>query len=97
MKKYIFTHRLLFGMIGLIVASGIATMYVFIVPDEVLKTEGIIQFILRYAHSVCWVLLAVASGLWAMAQPKKIVNFVMYAALVMYIFFIVSLMIVKIA
>lgn len=91
MKKYLHSHRVLFGLVGFVVAIGIATAYLFILPEEASKVDGIVGFILRYTHSICWAVLALASGAWALSLPKKIVTFFVYIALGMYIIFITSL------
>lgn len=95
MRSYLEKHRLLYGHIGAIIALIIAVIYFVVIPGEVLKASGMQKLILLYGHSLCWVLLSIASYLWGMKKHKKLTAFFAYSAFVTYIIFIGTLLLTK--
>ena len=93
--SYLEKHRLLYGHIGAIIALIIAVIYIVVIPGEVLEASGIQKLVLIYGHSICWVLLSIASYLWGMKKHRKLTAFFAYSAFVTYIIFIGILMITK--
>lgn len=88
MKKAILKHRKVIGGMGALFAVIIAGVYCFVVPAEAAQAHGVQRYILVYGHSLAWVFLAGASGMWAGAASKKMVVFAAYAALACYAVFI---------
>lgn len=87
MKEYVVSHRKPSGLVGALVALTIAYVYYFVVPAET-SQNAIMQSVLTYGHSLCWLLLANASLLWGFNGSRKWYSYVAYAALVTYIVFI---------
>lgn len=95
MRSYLEKHRLLYGHIGAIIALIIAVIYFVVIPGEVLEASGMQKLVLLYGHSLCWVLLSIASYLWGMKKHRKLTALFAYSALITYIIFIGTLMITK--
>jgi len=95
MRSYLEKHRLLYGRIGAIIALIIAVIYLVVVPGEALESSGVQKLVLLYGHSLCWILLSMASYLWGVKKHKKLSEFFAYSALITYIIFISTLMITK--
>lgn len=97
MKQFIARHQHAFAILGIIAALAIAAVYLFVVPSEAANVTGAAWLVLRYGHSACWVLLALAAGLWLVGVSKKIVTWVSYGALACYALFILTLITVRVA
>ena len=82
MRSYLEKHRLLYGHIGAIIALIIAVIYFVVIPGEVLKASGMQKLVLLYGHSLCWVLLSIASYLWGMKKHRKLTAFFAYSAFI---------------
>lgn len=95
MLAFIEAHRLLLGLMGSLVALGVAGVFFFIVPGEAGILSGWREIVLRYGHSVCWVLLAVAALLYAFRAPEAIVQVTGFSALVVYLVFLAVLVTTK--
>lgn len=95
MKEYIKAHKKVLGTIGVVVALGVAVLYAIIIPGEAGTTSGVLRYILMYAHSACWVLLATASALWAIGRSPRFITGVAYGALALYVLFICTFMAVN--
>lgn len=92
MKAYLEKHYRLFGFLGALVALIIAAIYIKIVPEEAVATSGIQEMVLRYGHSLCWILLSQVSFLWGVNRTNKWSKLLAYNALAMYIIFMVVLL-----
>ena len=95
MRSYLEKHRLLYGHIGALIALIIAVIYFVVIPGEVLEASGMQKLVLLYGHSLCWVLLSIASYLWGMKKYRKLTAFFAYSAFITYVIFIGILMITK--
>ena len=95
MKSYIEKHHKLFGIGGGIIAFVVAVIYLKAIPEEVSSASGLQKIILTYGHSLCWILLCGASILWAITEKNKLSKTLAYAALVVYIIFISTLLLTK--
>lgn len=95
MNSYLEKHRLLYGHIGAIIALISAAIYFVVIPGEVLGVSGMQKLVLLYRHSLCWVLLSIASYLWGMKKHRKLTAFFAYSAFITYVIFICTLMISK--
>lgn len=94
-KQILLAHRTFFGVMGCLVAVGVAGVYWFIVPETRASNPLAVQVFLRYGHSLCWVLLAVMSGLFAVRAPYKITVGFAYGALISYGIFMLTFLITK--
>ena len=95
MRGYLEKHRLLYGHIGAVIALIIAVIYFVVTPGEVLEASGMQKLVLLYGHSLCWILLSIASYLWGVKTHIKLTAFFAYSAFITYIIFIGILMITK--
>ena len=75
MRSHLEKHRLLYGHIGAIIALIVAAIYFVVIPDEVLEASGVQKQVLLNGHSLCWVLLSIASYLWGMKKHRKLTAF----------------------
>ena len=94
-KRFLESHRPIVGVAGAALALGVATLYYFVVPEEAERATGVVRFALLYAHSLCWLLLATASTLWALNRPAKLTTILCYAALTTYGIFLAALFYTK--
>lgn len=91
MKDFLKKYRRLLGIIGLVIALCIAVIYLKVVPREAIETEGVQKFILIYSHSLGWLLLGLASVLWALNRTNIWAKYLSYSALLVYVIFILTL------
>lgn len=82
-----------------IVAVIIALLYAFVIPNSKLTPDltAIQYFILRWLHSIVWVLLAIMFLIRAQLVPLSISigNIIGYASLACYIIFMATLALAK--
>lgn len=93
MKKYLAQHHKQFGLAGALLALCVAAIYLVVVPAEAAEATGIQQAILKYGHSLCWVMLAAASFASGVKGGNKLSGRFLYVALGVYIMFIISLLV----
>lgn len=93
MKGFLEEHHRLFGVVGGVVALVVAAIYLKVTPDDAAMVDGFQEIVLVYGHSLCWILLAAASLLWAIMRKNKWSKVLAYAALVAYIIFIGMLLV----
>ena len=91
MKKWILAHRAAVGWIGAAIALAIATIYFFVVPAETSEVDGLGWAILRFGHSVVWLLLALTAVGFALRWADKLVSGFAWAALAVYAAFLAML------
>lgn len=85
-------------MLGLLcagLACMVAAVYIVIVPSEASDSSGLQKIILLYSHALCWIFLSGASVLWALRKGRKAPAYVAYAALAVYVLFMVTLLMAK--
>lgn len=92
MKAYLEKHYRVFGFLGALVALIIAAIYIKVIPEEAVVASGIQEMVLRYGHSLCWILLSQASLLWGINKTNKWSKLLAYTALATYIIFMVVLL-----
>lgn len=95
MKNFLEKHRRPYGIFGAIAALVIAIIYLAVVPIEAPGDTGLQQLILRYGHSLCWILLGAASFLWGMKNGRRLSELFAYSALCVYVIFIATFMFAK--
>ena len=89
--KQFIAHRTLLATAATILALVLAIIYYVVVPPEAASTSGLQHIILRYGHSLCWILLAAASGLQVSKDRRKLSAYFAYAALAAYIAFFMAI------
>lgn len=77
-----------------IVAIVIGVLYLYIAPVQFTRATGITAIIMKYAHSVCWFLLAGAAVCFARNTTGIYLRVFAYGALGMYILFLLSILFV---
>ena len=92
MKAYLEKHYRVFGFLGALVALIIAASYIKVIPEEEVVASGIQEMVLRYGHTLCWILLSQASLLWGINKTNKWSKLLTYTALATYIIFMVVLL-----
>lgn len=95
LKTFFERHRVVVGIVAAVFALGVATVYFFVVPEEASRATGVVGFVLQYAHSACWLLLATASALWATGRSATLTTTLCYAALITYGLFLAALFFTK--
>ncbi len=83
-------HRRLVGAVAGIGAIGLACLWLVLVPERAGQAEGVRAALIRYGHSLCRVLLALAAFLWAARAPRRWVEGVAWSALVAYVAFLLA-------
>ena len=91
MKHFALRHRRVTGAAGAVVAFSIGLVYLYVVPGNLTGQTDLAELILRYAHSLCWVVLSGLSLAFAFGASKLLMTSLAYAALVTYVVFIVVL------
>ena len=71
-----------------IFALTIAAIYLFVLPENPTSEHVVVRVILKYAHSLCWMLIAVAAGLFGASASRRLIILSTYAALTSYTLFI---------
>lgn len=91
MRKYFEKHHTVLGLLGGLVALAVAITYFYVVPPEASGVTGVQKSVLLHGHSVCWLLLAAASFMWALNTKNRWSVMLAYGALAVYVIFIVTL------
>lgn len=81
-------RRRLFGGAAAVAAAALAVVWLFVVPAQAAAAEGPAWFVIRYGHSLCWALLAVAAALFAVRGPQRAVEAFLWAGLACYAAFV---------
>lgn len=92
MKQYLQKHHRILGGIGAGIAFVVASIYLVVVPEEASRLDVIQRNILTYGHSLCWVLLCVASSIWSVKGKNKWSAPLAYMALATYVVFMGTLL-----
>ncbi len=94
MKKWMLDHRTVVGWTGAGLALVIAVVYFFVVPAETAYVDGIGWLLLRFGHSLVWLLLALTGVGFALRWPDKLVGGLAWGALAVYAAFLATLFII---
>jgi hypothetical protein len=84
-------HRGVVGGVAALGATALAVTWLVLVPEKAGDVGPVQSWLLRYAHSVCWALLAVAAGGWAVRAPRRATQWPARAALAAYVTFLAAL------
>lgn len=91
MKAHLLAHRAMYGILGTLLSISIAIIYYFVVPEISPQASTLTRLILTYGHSLCWLLLSIASLSFALKAPPKVTTAAAYAALITYAVFIITM------
>lgn len=84
-------HRRIVGGVGALAAAALAATWLVVVPGEAAEASGVQRWVLEYAHSICWALLALAAAGFAVRAPRILIDGAAYAALASYAAFLLAL------
>ena len=84
-------HRGVVGGVAALGATALAVTWLVLVPEKAGDVGPVQSWLLRYAHSLCWALLAVAAGGWAAAAPRPATQWPACGALAAYVAFLAAL------
>ena len=85
------TRRGLVAVAAGTIATALAVLWLFVVPEKADEVAGIQSWAIRYGHSVCWMLLAAASVLYGLRAPRRLTESAAWMGLVAYVAFILAL------
>lgn len=83
-------HRSILGGVAALGATALAVTWLVAVPEKAGDVGPVQSWLLRYAHSVCWALLAVAAGGWAVRAPLSAIRWPARGALAAYVAFLAA-------
>lgn len=83
-------HRVVVGCVAALGSTALAVTWLVVVPDKAGDVGPVQSWLLRYAHSVCWALLAVAAGGWAVRAPRPVMEWSARGALAAYVAFLAA-------
>ena len=84
-------HRGVVGVAAAVVAGALTVTWLVVVPEKADAAGPLQAAVLRYAHPVCWALLAAAATAWAARAPRPAVEWPARAALAAYVAFLAAL------
>lgn len=84
-------HRRPVGLAAIVIALGLAALWLVVVPEKAATSTGIAAWMLRFGHSLCWLLLAATAALWTARAPRRAVDLTAWAALAAYGGFLLAL------
>lgn len=84
-------HRRPLGIAGAVLAAALAVLWTQVVPDSAATSPPLQAAVIRWAHPMCWALLAAAALCWALGAPKRTTETLAWLALGAYGAFLVSL------
>lgn len=82
--------RRLVGL-GAVGAAGLSVLWLVVVPAQVADATGWRELALRWGHSACWALLALAGATHALRGPRAVVSGAAWAGLAAYVAFLAAM------
>lgn len=79
------------GLAAIAIALGLAALWLVVVPEKAATASGVSSWLLRFGHSLCWLLLAATAALWRARAPRRAVDVTAWAALAAYAGFLLAL------
>lgn len=92
MWQYLTRHRNVYGWLFAALCLLVAVIYMAVVPAEAVVRTGWQYMILRYGHSIVWILLACASGAWGV-QMSRFMKMCLGGAALTYGLFVILLLV----
>lgn len=84
-------HRRPVGLVAIVIALGLAALWLVVAPEKAATSTGLAAWMLRFGHSLCWLLLAATAALWTARAPRRAVDLTAWAALAAYGGFLLAL------
>lgn len=84
-------HRRPLGLAAIAIALGLAVLWLVVVPEQSETSTGLAGWLLRFGHSLCWLLLAATAALWTARAPRRAIDLTAWAALAAYAGFLLAL------
>ncbi len=84
-------HRRLLGLVGALVAAGMALLWLVVVPEAAESTDGARSWAIRYGHLAAWAFLAGVGLAVAAGAPRALREVLAWAALGSYAVFVLAL------
>ena len=79
------------GLAAIAIALGLAALWLVVVPEKAETSTGLASWLLRFGHSLCWLLLAATAALWMARAPRRAIDLTAWAALAAYGGFLLAL------
>lgn len=83
-------HRRLVGVAGALGAAALAGLWLVVVPDRAAEASGLRELSIRYGHSLCWGLIAIAAVLHSAGAPRRWVDMAAWSGLAAYAGFLLA-------
>lgn len=84
-------HRGAVGGAASLCAAALAVTWLVVVPEKAGQVGPVQSWLLQYAHSLCWALLALGAGGWAARAPHMSTRWAARGALAAYVAFLTAL------
>lgn len=83
-------HRRVVGITGALGAAALAGLWLVVVPDRAAEASGMRELTIRYGHSLCWALIAIAAALHTARAPRRSVDVAAWSGLATYAGFVLA-------
>lgn len=83
-------HRRVVGVAGALGAAALAGLWLVVVPERAAEASGLRELAIRYGHSLCWCLIAIAAAFHAARAPRQWVDVAAWSGLTTYIAFLLA-------
>lgn len=93
LRVLVLRRRGVFGVLASCGASALAATWLVVVPDVAGDVGPLQSWLLRYAHSLCWALLALAAATWALRAHRWVAGCLVLGALAAYVSFLTALVV----
>ena len=84
-------HRRVVGITGAVGATALAGLWLVVVPERAAEASGLRELTIRYGHSLCWGLLAIAAVLHSARAPRRYVEVAAWSGLAAYAGFLLAM------
>lgn len=85
-------HRRLLGLLGAAAAAGMSALWVAVVPDKAVATDGLQSLVIRLGHPTSWALLSALGLAVAADAPRPLRDALAWSALAAYLAFLLALL-----
>lgn len=92
LKEWARNERRPLGLLGAVAATGMAGLWIAVVPDKAAETSGVQELAIRWGHPACWALLALVGFLVSLDAPKRLRDIAAVAAAVLYAAFLTAML-----
>lgn len=82
----------LVGLVGAAAAAAMTALWVAVVPDKAVATDGLQSLIIRFGHPTSWALLSALGLAVAGGAPRPLRDALAWSALAAYLAFLLALL-----